>query len=778
MNEWKRVFLDHRRLGLLLLSVVLCLGAFLMTLLDDMTLGAIRRASSVNEYAAGLVEAWRDKPYDEMIRLGEAEKKRLLDVQDWYYPSAYLEAPFETEEEAEASVADIPDLADAMRRRDNNDFAETLNACYDAVEGLVNEANYLAGYDAYLAGIQSQAQIQSQTSLFGKPGSFAQRNLAATAEDFGELLGVETLFGNSRGLERWLAFDLGDYFHLAAIAVIVMSFLEERQRGLWPAVRATRGGRGRLGLTRIGILLSGSALATLLFIFLPFAVSMWLHGGWGDLGRPLQSVESFATCPLRISIAGWLVRFFALKIASGVLIGLLLWCVLGAIASPQFSVAVLGVTLAAEFALYEYLPVQSFMNILKYFNIFAYVHTSSLYTQYLNVDLFTFPVGIRALALWGLAVLGAGLGLWAVELQISRRPEGNRDHLSRLSKPVNRALDSVRSRLTVGGWEVYKSLIFQYGALLMVLVFVISGSLTFLHSDHIPSDTYYSGYLGDMEGPIDESTDDYLARARELARSGQDAAALLDALDRVEQRVTELRDRAEEGGYAPWVADEFEYDICYGPQSRNRQRLNAAIAILMTSLLTASLWPFEHQAGVVSMLRSTPVGRRRLFRRKVLTASLLAVFVWGCVYIREIVYFLYEYPRPATLSVPVMNLDSLARFPLKVTLSQYMAIVYALRLLMLIGTAWLSLAVGSLCPNVRTALLAAAAVLGTPALLTALGAEFFKWVSPVVPVSSAELLWGLGSGKLLYALPWLVYLAAASAGMYLIHRRWTRTSSV
>ena len=760
------------RLGLLLLTAVLCMGVFMLSLLDNMTLADLGRTASANEYASNSVKSWQGKSFEEIARLAQSEIDRLVDVQVWYYGSDFYVPPFETEDEAVSSIADLPDLVDAVRRRNNNDFADTLDVYWEAMWAIRDEANYLAGYSDYLTSIQSQAKIQSQTSLFGKPGSFSRRNLAKTAEDFENILGVQVEFGNSRGIERWLDFKLGDYFHLIVIVLVVMSFLEERRRGLWPVIRAARDGRGRLGLTRIGILFAGSVLATALYTALPFAASMSLHGGWSDLTRPLQSVENFGTCPLRISVLEWLVQFFAVKILSGVLIGLLLWCVLGSVANPQFSITVLGVTLAAEFALYEYLPVQSILNGLKYFNIFAYVHTSTLYTEYLNVDLFGFPVGIRVIALWGLVIFGVLFVLWAMFTQIKRRPEGNRDVLSRISAPINRALDVIRSRLSAGGWEGYKSLIFQYGVLLLVLVYLIGGELTFLDADSNPTDPWYDAYISDMEGPIDDSTDAYLARARENAQKSGDSAALLSALTRVERRVETLRTRAEEGGYEPWVAREFTYDIGYGPQSRNKQRLNAAIAILLTTVLASSLWAFERQSGVAPMLRSTPNGRGRLFRRKAIAAALLAAFVWACVYIREVRFFLYQYPIPTTLQAPVGNFDSLAQFPLNITIWQYMCLVYAIRLVMLVGVAEVALTIGLYCPNVRTAYMAGSAVLGLPALLTALGAEMFKWVSPLVPVASAELMWGLGSGSLIDALPWVLWLVCGVAALWLCRRRW------
>ena len=65
-----------------------------------------------------------------------------------------------------------------------------------------------------------------------------------------------------------------------------------------------------------------------------------------------------------------------------------------------------------------------------------------------------------------------------------------------------------------------------------------------------------------------------------------------------------------------------------------------------------------------------------------------------------------------------------------------------------------------------------AGILGVPALLTELGIDALKWVSPLVPVSSAELLWGLGSGILAYALPWALWLVCGVVALWLGRRRW------
>lgn len=772
MGEWKRVLLDPKRLFLLALMTLICAGLFVLSLLDEVGPRGLSTMREASAYAEGLVKRWEGADFETLSARVDGELRRLREFDYWYYDDTWYELPFETEEEAYASIADLPVLLNAVKSGDSVAYNSLSRAYQSALTTMRDEINYLTGYADYLDGIQKQAEIQSQTSLFGKPGSFSRRNLAKTAEEFDALRGVEVQFGSNRGLERWLSFELGDYFHLIAIVLFVMAFLEERKKGLWPIVRSTRGGRARLGLTRIGILCAVSVAATLLFNAVPFAVSLGLNGGWDGLGRSLQSLESFRTCTLRLTIAQWLGRYFVLKSLSGVLIGLFLWCVLGSISNIQFSLSVLGAVLVGEYALYAFLPVQSALNVFKYFNIFTYVHTFTLYTEYLNVDLFSFPAGIRELALTALAVLGAAFAVLAVLIQRNRRPEGNRDLLSRISLRVNRVLDTVRSRLTIGGWEVYKALVFQYGAIILLVVLFATSRLTFVSYTTESQDRWYIAYVRDMEGPLDETADEYLTHARESIPAGsEDAGALMGALNKLENQVSRLRERAAERGYQPWILDESDYDLIYGPTSQDRQRLNGAAAMILVAFCCASLFAFERQSGVTPMVRSTKRGRGGLFRRKVLLTVLLSAFVWAAVYARE-VQALFTWFQPRTLAAPVQNIDALAAFPVVLTVTQYLALLYAIRLVMLLCVGFVVLLISHHCPSVRTAYLISAGILGVPALLTVLGIDILKWVSPLVPVSSAELLWGLGSGDLIFMLPWMAWLVCGAAALWLCRRRW------
>lgn len=770
MSEWKRVFCSPQRVGAMLLLTGMSVVLFIFSLLDRIEPHAFQSMFEAAGYAARTIEQWKGIPLKELPEVYAAEESRIAGYSLWVHQYEWMDLPFSSGEEAERAVSDLPYLIE--RSADVFDFERARMTLWRSGNYINEEIIYLNSYYDYLEGIQEQARQQSQIGIFHQGNSFAGKNMQKTARDFEGLGDVAVEFGNNIGVERWLDFNLADYLFLIGIGVFVLSFLEERRKGLWSAVRSCKNGRARMGFTRIGILGAASAVCTLLVYGTTLAVSLSINGGWADLGRSLQSLESFRTCTIRTSIAGWLLIYFGVKLASGLLTGLFLWCVLGIVSNIQFSLSVLGGILAGEYLLYEFLPVQSAFNILKYFNIFSYVHTSCLYTDYLNINLFGIPVGIRPLMLAVLPAASVLLAVCAVLIQSRRYPEGNRDMLSKLSGLLNRVLDLFCTRFTIGVWEIYKTLIYEL-VIIMLGVAVLGG----LSLEHIllssERDVWYQAYLSDLEGPLDETSDGYIERARESIRPGMNEYELTGALDRLERDVAEIKADARAGGYEPWLVDAKIYDSVYGSLARDCQRLTAGAAIIFLVFCCAGIAAYERHAGVLYMVRSLRRGRQALFTGKAVVAVLLAVFVWAAVFMQEFSQFL-SVLAPVTLDAPVRSIAALARFPLNVTFAQYLVMLYAVRLVMLVCVAFFVLLISSYAANLQTAYLLNLGFLGIPAMLAVLGVNAMEYVSPLVPVSSAELMWRLGGGDFKALIPWAAWLFAGTAALAAAGRKWVK----
>ena len=133
------------------------------------------------------------------------------------------------------------------------------------------------------------------------------------------------------------------------------------------------------------------------------------------MGRALQSVELLGRLPVLGTVGSFLTRYFLLRIAA-VFLSLLLWLLLTAVNHVKYTIIVAADVLVAEYSLYTFMPVQSGLYGLKYFNIFTHISLSDHYTNYLNIDLFGYPLGIWSIS--QLALLPLCLLLAAVCLLI------------------------------------------------------------------------------------------------------------------------------------------------------------------------------------------------------------------------------------------------------------------------------------------------------------------------------------------------------------------------
>ncbi len=772
MGEWERIYKNPRRIFILILITVLSVVFFFYSRMSYFGPGSVSALIYGERYYVDVVDRSHGLSDDELGELLALESAAV----DSYYMKLQGNDHFAllTYEELADAVKESPFLS-SLEALDEEDAMRRLKVASLRIAELSEQSEYISGYAEYLDKIQKQAEMQSMTSIFGDENSFSHRNIVKTAREFDTLRGVEVEFGANRAYEGWIEYELADYFYLLVIIIFVLAFLEERRAGLWCIIRSCKDGRGRLALERVAILASASVLGVMLIFGVNLIFSLTLSGGWGDTDRAIQSMVGFRTFTQHITIGEFIAEYLVVKSASGFMVGLLLWSILGTISNVQYSVAVLGAILAVEYVLFAFLPVQSILNPIKYFNLFSYIRTSKLYTEYLNIDLFGYPFGIRRTAFLWLPIFIA-VFFSCVILVSRRRPEGRRDIISVVVGVWDRVADFFRRRLTAGGWEAYKMLVFERGIVLLVVIFLVSGSLSFSRFYYgTGGNTWYMAYLDDMAGPITDETDEYIEKARANAEGNSD---LMAVLNKVEAHVEELRERAEAGGYEPWITTrEVRYRGTYGPDAEDLQRINAAAAIVFVTVSCAALMSFENQSGVAYMIRSQKRGRGYIILRKLITALAVTAFSFAAVYLRE--YISFSSAVLPDIAAPIRNFDSFASFPLNITMGQYILILYAVRFVALCILSVVVMLVSSYIKTIESSYMICLLLFGVPALLFALGIDVMRFISPVLAVSSAEGMWALGAGlggvDTAMTLTWAVWLAVGIAAVILLCRRWCST---
>ncbi len=701
MNEWLRIFSHPKRRAAIILIPILCLALFFYQKCDGNFENLTAEAQDYQE----LLETYRDSTVKEI-----------------------------------SQALSGTDLSQGNGKR------------------LLEQVEHLTTYAKYLAQVQQQAANMQASSIFNADqNSFLFRNILKTAEDFAHCTAEGVAFGNYRAVQDWLEFSLADWGFLVAILLLVMAFQEERQKGLSAIVRSCAAGRGKLQASRLGILLCYSAAMTALLYALPLVISLCIDGGWADLHNLVQSIAEFRKCTAQLSVLGFLGQYFLMKTACGFLLGLLVWFALSFLNQVQLSWILTGGAFAIEYLLYSYIPAQSIFSPLRYVNVFSYVFTGTLYTQYVNINFLEFPVQARQLLLGLLTVLSLLLGALTVWVLTRRHPFGNKDRLGKWLHRWNRIADFFRRRLGVVGFEWYKLLLLTAGGLFLVLGILLIQNLR-VNSGAYNSmdDLVYRQYVTMLQGPVTQETQDLIADAWGFIESISMGASEYEmALKQVEETIAELPDGA-------WLLDEVYFLNIFGPDAWRTQRQNGLYALIYLVACLSPLFACETSGDVRKVLHSTPRGRQRLFRAKYWVALGVTAVVWWVVFRQEWLAVI-ERLGEGYLEAPCGSIALLRGYDM--TLNSWVTCLYLTKFLGLLVPMHLCLFLSERSKSFEQALILSAAILLLPAAAYSFGADGVGWLTPLRFLAEGNIL--LGGG-----VQCGIWLALSLASVYIANRHW------
>lgn len=664
---------------------------------------------------------------------------------------------------------------------------------YIAVSNLLSQAKYLAGYGGWLNTIQKNKDNMLAFPIFNDPDSFSGRNIIKTADEFETLQGVDLALGVDGAIDALLSSPLTDYFLLVILLLFCISFLEERKKGLWSVIYAAPNGRLRLSVHRMSILFGVSVFGVLLLYGTNLIFGFSVYGGINDLGRALQSVELLGKLPVLSTVGSFLIRYFLLRIAAAFFVSLLLWLLLTAVNNVKYTIIAAAGVLVTEYSLYTFLPVQSGLNGLKYFNLFTYISLSDLYTNYLNIDLLGYPLGIRSisqLALLPLCVLTAAICIF---IHCHKKPAAGKDLLGRVAYGINTVTDAGLRHLRLFGMELHKTLWIQKGVVIMALFVYLAVGLSFTanvpiyNPAEVAAQQYTIELMGEITGDtfarinaieaeLDKTIADY-EDAKLAYENGEIADNQLnvysyfaetartnkEGLSLVHSQAEELFELGVEKGFTPWLIEQTPFESVFGTAAQNNQHQAAVIAILALTLLLAGSMAYERQSGMSFLLGATPRGRGTLLMHKIIAAALAAAVVWATVYGMEL-YALLSNSFIQAWDVPVQNLSMMKNFPILCSIKEWLVILYSYRLFALLCGAILILLVSSCLKRMEIAYIAACGIMLVPSLLYVYaGIEIFRPLAYISSVEAVPLLICAGGGMARFLL-WGVALAIM-AGM-------------
>ena len=630
------------------------------------------------------------------------------------------------------------DWQDLFASMDLSDTAmEEFYSVQQAYSLIAEQVDHIAGYQDYLSYVHENAQQMSNLPIYNKDGenSFSMRNFKRTDLDFPQSGEIDISLTNTLPVEGFVNDKVCGVCLLLWMLAIVLKFMQERHSSLQMLVYTTPGGRSKLAAKRILILLFAAVLGTIIICGASLASLIQLYGPI-DLSAAVQSSALFKTFTFRMDYGQFLLIFFVLKAIGMWVVSLLIYLIILAIDHLNTALVAAGFFLIIEFSLFAYIPDSYSLAILRYINLFAFVDPGKVFLNYLNLNIFGFPVRGAFLSIAIIPVVAALCILLIAIHSEKSHPAGKANIFVRVSDMI-RVFFSKRSFHAGLFVCEFKKILWHLRGWIAIALLVI---WCFAIMPRPPIDTeMFDTDIAVLQAKYQgEVTDDTMYAVRtEIAEveAMEDSAYKFEKLEILEEFQDEVSEKAE-NGY--WIVNPAPISALT-TRDRQYQRTSAAVQLLIVVLLCAGIFAYENQNSTAKLIHSMPLGRGYLIRRKLSCAVIFAAFVWLLISARELYLCASFFETEIPLSAPVRSIAFFEKLP-DISIGVFLVAFYLIRLLALGLAAFVCCLISKLCKTVNISLVVCFVILVLPVLLSLFGIDIMDMASLSRLLSPCELL--------------------------------------
>lgn len=629
---------------------------------------------------------------------------------------------------------------------------------------------YIAGYHASVEEKVNQADSMNVISIFAQEDSFSSRNVERTKKDFEGLLSVQPVFFDDTFLKEFFSFSTLNTIAVLCAMAVAFALVDENRRGLQQMIYSSAGGRGKLVLEKIAAMLLWAFLITVFLYGGTLAASAFLfHGNLAEcLNYPLQSLSMFSSLPWHLGIGEFLLVYLCYRFVILFLVMLVVWTLLfvfGNLLLAAGAAAVIGIL---SYLSYRLVDASSPVNILRYCSPWYLVMTNGFFTDYKNLNLFSYAVNKNSAVLAELLLVFLLVSGTAVLVGHCRRPCTEtvgrlRKKIEKLGRKAGLLTARFQERLSLSGAEYYKVLVSQRGIVVILVILAAFVYRTDFTSVQLSGkQEMYRDFLEEHMGIPDKKSneaidtveqelqqvDDALAEAFRKNQNGElpdwDLIEMRMRYEGYEQEREYLQLIQEQTGYLEGLKKEQNIDgwyvnvYSYNHLLQDEAGLSNLFLVFGIVLLCSGIFSTEDKHGMRPAMRGSVNGRTVIFRKKIQAVFVLAFVLFLVTAALEIGSVARVYGLKG-LAAPVQSLMSLSFVPVKCSIGVFLALLYLMKAVMLFAVSAFTCMVSARTTQKFT--IGAALVLCIPELLVMAGFGFFKYVSIVEVLSVVPFMY-------------------------------------
>lgn len=538
------------------------------------------------------------------------------------------------------------------------------------------EVESVYSYDEYIKSINNRASQLNQSPLFSDT-PFTIRNATKTADDYNNLNVSDIRFNSSSGVICATGNSITPILLcVSSIFICILIFARDRDNNNIELLKTMKRGRKFLMSSKMISMICLVSVSVIVTVLSSYIISLFMYG-FGDIFMPIQSVYGFKSSIFGISVGQYLILYILLTVLAMTFIASIIMLIFVSVHSSIIGISIFFGFMGISFVLNRQISAISFFNVFKHINIYYFLNTNKIVSDYLNINLLNYPVSLYPL--FYITVLLGTASVFYICINIFDKKK-----VKVYSKAgiFNFKKKKIMPLAGIFKYEAYKSLIIN-PALIIILIFFIFQIVMVKPLEPIQiltkKEFIYMKYMNVLEGPISSSKSEFLEEnlldVRKIQRedvydSYTDQIEVIVSIIANDKRLHNIYESADDLNIKQNIS--FIYEKGYKEFFTDgiTTRLTVLYLSILIVLCMSDIFANEIKNNTYEVITYTVYGRKRTFWYKQVITLIISFSVLGAVYIPYIHKFMKE-SGFSCLNAPMACITDFANIPLNISILEY-----------------------------------------------------------------------------------------------------------
>ncbi len=590
----------------------------------------------------------------------------------------------------------------ALEKDDVTHYTDDSYSERTLLDNAENQLKIVSDYKAYINKIIEKSDNITGVSIFEDSSSFSYKNAVKTAEDYKPLSNIETAYSNSEGVNMATDFMLTDLIVILLLCIVCDALIgSERNININSLQRTCRYGRNKSAISKMVVGFITTAVICLMFYGVNYIIAGYTYG-FGDLFRPIQSVDSFSNCTLRINVLQYLMLHFITK----VLVMYLIYTIVNVLSmvgkSKTISYIAFLCILIVSYCLNLFIGDNTSLMCFKYINLISFVYTKNVISHYRNINIFGEP--INYVTCFWIVLLVLLLGLVALNILIYSRKK-----ITAYNKSNNSFLSKLKiscGSTNVIVHELYKTFVSnKVGIIILVVLltqlYITISSPIVLSNDEKYQKYYFSYYAGDFnsntKSKIENQIKKYEDNKKSMDKCMSDYDNGLITKEKYEDLFSTYSTIDEDySNFKKYVIPYYDYLKSKADKSVSVVNYNGYCALLglkgnlsntyclalyvLMVICIIPIFTVEYERKSIHLLSSTKLGFKSLVFKKIVCSCIVTALLNLLIYVPYFIRIITSYGINE-LGAAACSIEKLSNISDGLSILNVIIITFAIRLL-------------------------------------------------------------------------------------------------